>query len=356
MDKIIQRWETEENSDIVLKVRAAQIQQLFAQTRGGLTGVMIIMFSACITLWQVVPHWKLLLWSGTLILLSIARGFHTAAFQHKAPLGPDIYRWARQHVIGAIASGVMWALPSLFLWPGNSPVHQLIWPIYIVALAASAVAKYCTWTPAYLTYLILTMVPISVRLLAEGGLVHIVLGLMGFVFTAILAQTGKLMHNASLRALVMGVRNEALSSFLSVEKTKEEKLNAQLQQEIAERSRSQEELRLRNQDLEQLNAQLTTVKDNLESANKDLERALINIKQLSGMLPICASCKKIRNDKGYWEQIEAYFQDHSEVEFSHSICPECAEKLYPDIFGKIKTKDAGDWDAPEAFPPDEEQF
>jgi septal ring factor EnvC (AmiA/AmiB activator) len=203
-----------------------------------------------------------------------------------------------------------------------------------VALAASAVAKYCTWTPAYIPYLILTMVPISLRLLAEGGLVYTILGLMGFVFTAILAQTGVIMHAASWRALAVGIRNEALSSFLSEEKAKEERLNAQLQQEITERTRSQEELLLQNQELERLNTQLTTTKDNLESANEKLERALISIKQLSGMIPICASCKKIRNDEGYWEQIEAYIRDHSEAEFSHSICPECAERLYPGFFHK----------------------
>jgi predicted RNase H-like nuclease (RuvC/YqgF family) len=61
-------------------------------------------------------------------------------------------------------------------------------------------------------------------------------------------------------------------------------------QEIAERTRSQKELRLRNQELERLNTQLTTTKNNLESANKELERAFIDIKQLSDMLPICASC------------------------------------------------------------------
>jgi hypothetical protein len=331
---VMEKWETKENADIILKVREIQIQQLYQQTWGGLTGIMVIMFAVCIALWQVTPHWKLLLWSGTLVLLSIVRGFHTAAFQRKGPLGPDVYRWARLHLIGVFASGVMWALPSLFLWPHNSLVHQLVWPICIVALAASAVTKYCTWTPAYVTYLILTMVPISLRLLIEGGLVHIVLGLLGFVFTAILAQTGQLMHDASVRAFVMGIRNEALNSVLSVEKTKEEELNAQLQQEITERTQSQKELRLRNQELEVLNTQLTTTKNNLETANKELECALINIKQLSGMLPICASCKKIRNDKGYWEQIEGYLRDHAEVEFSHSICPECTEKLYPDIFDK----------------------
>jgi len=62
-----------------------------------------------------------------------------------------------------------------------------------------------------------------------------------------------------------------------------------------------------------------------------LKEALAKIKTLSGMLPICASCKNIRDDEGYWNQIESYIRDHSEVEFSHGICPECVKKLYPDL-------------------------
>jgi hypothetical protein len=336
MNETIEKWETRANSDIIIKVREAQVQQLYKQTWSGLTGIMIIMVSVCIALWQVTPHWKLLLWSGTLVFLSIARGFFTAAFKRKAPSGSNIYRWARMHVVGTIASGVMWALPSVFLWPGNSSIHQMIWPLCIVALAASAVAKFCIWTPSYVPYLLLTMIPISLRLIVEGGLIYTILGLLGFVFTVILAQTGKLMHNAGLSSLVVSVRNEALSMFLTEEKAKEEELNVQLHQEITEHTRSQEELQMRNQELEQLNAQLTATKNNLESSNKELELALINVKQLSGMLPICASCKKIRNDKGYWEQIEGYIRDHSEVEFSHGICPDCAEKLYPDYFKKTE--------------------
>jgi two-component system, cell cycle sensor histidine kinase and response regulator CckA len=63
----------------------------------------------------------------------------------------------------------------------------------------------------------------------------------------------------------------------------------------------------------------------------ELEYAMSQVKTLSGMLPICASCKRIRDDKGYWNQIESYIRDHSEAEFSHSICPECMKKLYGDI-------------------------
>lgn len=66
----------------------------------------------------------------------------------------------------------------------------------------------------------------------------------------------------------------------------------------------------------------------------ELQKALSQVKTLHGLLPICASCKKIKNDKGYWEQIETYISNHSEADFSHGICPECAEKLYPEYFKK----------------------
>jgi PAS domain S-box-containing protein len=75
-----------------------------------------------------------------------------------------------------------------------------------------------------------------------------------------------------------------------------------------------------------------------EKLISELQQALSEVKTLSGMLPICASCKKIRNDKGYWEQIESYIGERSEAEFSHGICPDCIKKLYPEY---TKTEDDG---------------
>ncbi|MBM4330932.1 MAG: PAS domain S-box protein [Deltaproteobacteria bacterium] len=68
-----------------------------------------------------------------------------------------------------------------------------------------------------------------------------------------------------------------------------------------------------------------------EKLGCDLQNALSQVKKLSGFLPICASCKKIRDDKGYWNQVEVYIRDHSEAEFSHGICPDCKKKLYGDF-------------------------
>lgn len=66
----------------------------------------------------------------------------------------------------------------------------------------------------------------------------------------------------------------------------------------------------------------------------ELQQALARVKSLSGLLPICSSCKRIRDDRGYWNQIEAYVREHSQADFSHGFCPECLKKLYPEYSPK----------------------
>lgn len=66
-----------------------------------------------------------------------------------------------------------------------------------------------------------------------------------------------------------------------------------------------------------------------------LQSAISEIKTLEGLLPICSYCKKVRDDKGYWSQIENYIRQHSQAEFTHSICPECTRKIYPNLYDDI---------------------
>jgi sigma-B regulation protein RsbU (phosphoserine phosphatase) len=76
----------------------------------------------------------------------------------------------------------------------------------------------------------------------------------------------------------------------------------------------------------------------LRQKNKELSEALAQVKQLKGLLPICMFCKKIRNDENYWQKVEDYIAQHSEVDFSHGICPECYEKYYPKYVKRKKAQ------------------
>ncbi len=74
------------------------------------------------------------------------------------------------------------------------------------------------------------------------------------------------------------------------------------------------------------------IQEDREQLIQQLQAALAQVKTLSGLLPICAQCKKIRDDRGYWNQVEVYIRDRSAASFTHSICPECSRKLYPQLY------------------------
>jgi hypothetical protein len=100
------------------------------------------------------------------------------------------------------------------------------------------------------------------------------------------------------------------------------KTHNNLNDEIEERKKAEKQLEEHRDRLD----------DMVQERTAELEAALGRVQLLSGLLPICASCKKIRDDTGYWNQIEIYIRDHSEADFTHGICPECAKKLYPGLY------------------------
>jgi hypothetical protein len=92
------------------------------------------------------------------------------------------------------------------------------------------------------------------------------------------------------------------------------------------------EVDLRTSHISELNVKLL-------KHNQDLETALSEIKTLQGIVPICSYCKKIRDDEGYWDQVETYLSQHSEAKFSHGICPDCAKEHYPELTERFLEKE-----------------
>ena len=73
----------------------------------------------------------------------------------------------------------------------------------------------------------------------------------------------------------------------------------------------------------------------IEFQNRQLRQTLAEIRRLQGIVPICAYCKNVRDDQGYWQQVEKYVSDHSDAKFSHGICPDCKTKFFPDLFEDV---------------------
>ena len=304
MDKRVKK----EFTDIDLKVREAQIELLYKQTWTGLSGVLIVSLAACFVFWQVVPQWKLSLWAGISVLLTIVRGGIIIAYQRRST--SDIDRWATLQLIGVTLSALMWAIPSVFLWPAEYSMFQLVWPILILPLSAAAVATYYTWTSSYTSFLVITVVPLAVRFFWEGGFLLNSMGFLALFFIVVLMRAGKVMHAASVLSAEFGIRNEALNTDLKEVLAVREQLNARLQEEVTERTLAEKEK---------------------EKLIKELQAVLEEIQTLEGVIPICMHCKGIRDDEGSWSRLEEYITQHSDAQFSHGICDDCLKKHYPDM-------------------------
>ncbi len=115
----------------------------------------------------------------------------------------------------------------------------------------------------------------------------------------------------------------------------------QAQYEVEKKEAAAEIYRLRNIELAKANTRIEKQKEELEKALEKLKKAMDEVKILGGLIPICAECKRIRDDKGFWQRVEVYIRDRSDAEFTHGICPECVEKLYPKFNEKMKKKKSG---------------
>lgn len=98
--------------------------------------------------------------------------------------------------------------------------------------------------------------------------------------------------------------------------------------------RSSDEIGLLSKTFDSMIEKRGQVEQEKEQLIADLQKALQEIQTLKGIIPICAACKKIRDDKGYWQQIESFIRERTEADFSHGICPDCAQELYPEFFSK----------------------
>lgn len=234
-------------------------------------------------LWPVVSHKRILLW----LLLFVLAHLNLVWFQIRynkveGTKNLNLTQWRFRRNLALSLMGAAWGWVSIFLWPSYQPVYQLALPMTMLAASATMVISTPGFKIGYMIYTLLAFGPVIGRLIIEGTWPQYWVVFIGIIIVSGWFWLGNNLREWINRTIIVGIENRELA-------------------------------------------------DELKQKNSDLYDALGKIKTLSGMLPICANCKRIRDDKGYYQQIEHYITEHSDAEFTHGICPDCVKELYPHI-------------------------
>ena len=263
-------------------------------------------------LWDEIRHPVLVTWLLYTIILALGRALLTYEYWRRPPAPLKDSPWGGWYLAGIALSGIGWGAAGIFLFAEASLPHQLFIAFVLAGMTAGSVAACSSMLAGFLLFVVPALLPLAIRFLAQGNDLHLAMGAMTVIYTILLMLLARSQNETILTSLNLRFENRDLVAYLANAKGQAEALNEELAFEINERKRTQKER---------------------ERLIVELQDALANIKVLRGLLPICAHCKKIRDDEGSWHMVEVYVREHSNADFSHSICPECLNKMYPE-FGK----------------------
>ncbi len=287
-------------------IYAEQVRLLYAKAPMAIAANLINAPIVVLVLWNEVRHASLIAWLTYMIMLSMGRVWLTYEYRRAGP-SVENSRWCAAYLAGIALSGIGWGSIGVFLFPEASVPHQALVAFVLAGMTAGAVAACSAMIVGFLLFAVPALVPLIIQLLSQGDDLHLAMGGMGAVYLIVLVFIARTLHVTIVSALDLRFENRDLVAYLSAAKTQVEKVNEDLGYEITERKRAQKER---------------------ERLIAELQEALASLKVLQGILPICSHCKKIRDDEGSWHMVEVYVKEHSNADFSHSICPECLNAIY----------------------------
>jgi hypothetical protein len=290
------------------KFEKKRLKTIFRQSNVALPGNLFVVLCVAVLFWQKIQPPYLTFWLIAMALVLLGRFIIYLKYKalKKEPLNPK--PWFLMYGISIFANGALWGIFGFYA-NFNLPFAYLAITLIILAgLVAASVATNSVSIPIFFGFAFPTLLPVGIALLLNDGFEHVILGFLLISYLALLTQAAIQLNKVILKSLTYRYEKLQLLDDLQKEKAQVMDLNKQLGLDIEKRKQTEKEKEL---------------------LISELQKALHEVKTLSGLIPICAQCKKVRDDKGYWNQIESYIHKHSDVDFSHSICPECAEELYP---------------------------
>jgi hypothetical protein len=292
------------------KFEKKRLKTIFRQSNVALPGNLMVAVCIAVLFRQKVQPPFLTLWLAAIILVLFSRLIIYLKYKSlkKEPENPK--PWFLMYGISIFANGALWGVFGFYAKFTFPLVYLSITLIILSGLVAAAVATNSVSIPIFFGFAFPTLLPVGIALLLSDGFEQILLGFLIISYLALLTQSAIQLNKVILKSLTYRYENLQLLEDLQKEKSLVTGLNDQLALDIERRK-------------------LTEIEK--ERLIGELQKAINEVKTLSGLIPICAQCKKVRDDSGYWNQIESYIHKHSNADFSHSICPDCAKNLYPEI-------------------------
>jgi hypothetical protein len=283
-------------SELNNRIYPILVAQIYKRTSIGILATVVNASILIFVLWEQVLHWKLMSWSAMIILVSLIRIILNLKYSKTVDSHKHIHLWSQLQFFSLGICGVLWGSIPIFLFPMNSTAHQVFIAFVLGGMVAGAVGVFSPIFYFFLTYSIPVLVPITIRFFTMGDEIHRAMGVMTALYAVLISITAKRVNSSTTEHVLL-----------------------------------KEKFAGRTAELDYANRTLTQEIEEHKQTESELQETLKKVRTLTGLLPICSSCKKIRDDKGYWNQLEAFITKHSQAEFSHGICPDCAKKFYPDL-------------------------
>ncbi len=232
-----------------------QVKQLYEQTTIGIVATLVNAVILSFILLKVTPHSILFKWLTAVVLISFLRNCLLYRYRHSSALPSEGGRWGVWAIIGIALSGIVWGSAGIFLFPGESTVHQVFIAFVLGGMVAGAAGTFSIVLMAFIAYSLPALVPIIIRMFLIGDDIHLAMGGMTLLFGFLMFATARRVNVMNKNSLKLGFENIDLIAYLGQEKERAENFNEKLKLEVMERKKIEDELKLHQENLKSIVAE-----------------------------------------------------------------------------------------------------
>ncbi len=222
-------------------VRSEEIRALFEHGTPILWANVSVAAIVTLTLWNDAPHLRLLVWLGAIVLMSLVRAGFQARYAREQPDATELEAWGRRFVFGSFVAGALWGAAGVLFFAHESTLSQALLTFAIGGMTAAAAGTLSCHLPAFFSFFVLALAPLTLRAFAAGDRVHLGMGAMLLMYAVGMQRVARSNHAAFVGAFQLGIENAELLDRLSMSQVNLQETNRTLEHRVVERTRALEQ-------------------------------------------------------------------------------------------------------------------